>query len=91
MSAAIVRVGKKPVSRYINLCLVFFHSGYDVVRIRARGSRIPKAIEIAERVRKYFMRNVLIEKVEIGSDMITMHGGIPRRISTIIITLRRGE
>ncbi|MCD6369472.1 MAG: hypothetical protein J7L38_06740 [Thermoproteales archaeon] len=87
---AVLYVGRRATLRYVSLCLALFHSGYDKVKIKARGNKIPKAIEIVERIRKHFMRNVVIEDVEIGSDIIISRGGVPRRVSTIAITLSQG-
>jgi len=90
-SRAEVRVGRRtPVNKYINICLVLFHSGYDEIVVKARGLSIPKAIEIVEKLRKYFMRNLEISSIELGSDYIVTRKGFQRRISTISIFIRRG-
>ena len=90
MSEAIVYIGKRPAFKYVGACLSLFHSGHDKVKVMARGLAIPKAIEVVERMRNHFMKDVVIEKIDLGSEVLVREGGTPKRVSVISIILRRG-
>ena len=90
MSETVIYVGNKSVNKYVIACLTLFHEGNKEIKIKARGKNISKAVEVAEHIRKYFMREVEVYKVEVGSEILPTRSGQPRRVSTISITLRRG-
>jgi len=82
----LVIVGKKATMNYVIACLTLFNSGNQDVTIKARGKPISRAIETVEMLRKSFIKNLEIKKIEIGSqDYILM--GKQRSISTIEISL----
>jgi len=89
LSERVVYVGDKPVNKYIVACLTLLHEGNKEIKVKARGRNIAKAVEVVERLRKHFVREVEVE-VEIGSEILPTRSGQPRRVSTISITLRRG-
>ena len=86
-----IYIGRQSLNRYIGLCLAMFHSGYNKVNVKARGGKIPKAIDVVERLRRNFMSEVKVDKVIIDSDIITTSEGRLRRVSTITIILKRGD
>ncbi len=49
-----------------------------------------KAIEVVENLRNFFMKDVKVTTVEIGSEVLPTQTGTLRRVSTISITLKRG-
>lgn len=83
-------MGRKPLNRYIVACLTLFHSGNDEIKVKARGKNISRAVEVVERLRNYFMKEVKVYKIELGSEIVPTKNGTLRRVSTISITLRRG-
>jgi len=85
-----ILVGNKPSIRYILACLTAFHEGAKVVRIKARGRAISKAVDIAEMVRNRFMPDLKVKEIRIGTDEITVKEGGTRRVSSIEIVLERG-
>ena len=90
LSERVVYVGNKPLNKYILACLTLFHEGNKEIKVKARGRNISKAVEVVERLRNYFMREVKVYKVEVGSEVLPTKTGSLRRVSTISITLRRG-
>ncbi len=85
-----VLIGSKTIDRYILACLTIFHEGKNEIIIMARGKNISKAVDVVERLRRYYMRDVKIDKIELGSEILPDAHGAPRRISTITIKLSKG-
>lgn len=72
---------------YVTACVTLFNSGNGEVMVRARGQAIEKAIDTVEMLRRGFLRDVLIKKINLGSEDITRFDGTRGMISTIEITL----
>lgn len=84
----LIRVGKKPVMNYVMACVTLFNSGINEIIIRARGKTITKAVDIAEMLRRSFIKDLIIKSIKVSSE------NIKRReeefpISTIEIVLTR--
>ncbi|MCX8154088.1 MAG: DNA-binding protein Alba [Candidatus Bathyarchaeota archaeon] len=87
-----VLIGKKPVMNYVLACITFFHGGAKEVNIKARGKAISRAIDVVEVVRRRFLPDVKVAKVNIGTDQISAKekgSNGPTNVSTIEITLAR--
>jgi DNA-binding protein len=86
-----VFIGKKPVMNYVLACITFFHGGAKEVSIKARGKSISRAIDVAEVVRRRFLPDVKISRINIGTDQLPSReeGGTLTNVSTIDITLER--
>ena len=83
-----VIIGKKATMNYVVACLTLFNSGSQQIILKARGQPICRAIETVEMLRKAFINNLEIIKIEIGSQNYNRLGKI-RRTSTIEITLSK--
>ncbi|MCJ7762617.1 DNA-binding protein Alba [Candidatus Bathyarchaeota archaeon] len=86
-----VLIGKKPVMNYVLACITLFHSGAKEVSIKARGKAISHAIDVVEVVRRRFLPDVKVAKIDIGTDQIPPQeeGNTLTNVSTIEITLQR--
>ena len=86
-----VLIGKKPVMNYVLACITLFHSGAKEKRIKARGRAISHAIDVVEVVRRRFLPDVKIKRIDIGTDQIQPReeGDSLTNVSTIEITLER--
>lgn len=87
-----VLIGRKPVMNYVLACITLFHSGAKEVSIKARGRAISRAVDVAEIVRRRFLRDVKVKKIEIGTEQLEFkdsegESGVQRNVSTIEITL----
>ncbi len=84
-----VFIGKKPVMNYVLACLTLFHSGAKEVVIKARGRAINQAVDVAEIVRRQFLPDVKVKKVDIGTEQLppVEGGGMPINVSVIEIVL----
>jgi len=67
-------------------------SGAEEVTLKARGSAISRAVDVAEVVRCRFLRGVEIGKIEIGSEEMRIEEmNRTRTVSTMEITLTRSK
>jgi DNA-binding protein len=87
----LVRIGKKPVMNYVTACVTLFNSGNGEVMVRARGKAIEKAIDTVQMLKHGFLKDVIIEKIDLGSEEVTRFNGTRGNISIIEITLSREE
>ncbi len=88
----VVLVGKKPVINYVLATLTLLQQGVDRVVIKARGRAISKAVDTVEIVRNRFLPNQIeIEKIDIGSQVVTSPDGRQSRVSTIEIVIRKKQ
>jgi DNA-binding protein len=86
-----VLIGRKPVMNYVLACITLFHGGAKQVSIKARGKSISCAIDVTEVVRRKFLPDVKIKKINIGTDQLSNEGvteGLTN-VSTIEIILER--
>jgi len=82
-----VIVGNKPVMNYVVACLTLFNSGSSRVRLRARGRHISKAVDVVEMIRRVFLRDLRVEKIELGTDNLTRPDGGKASVSTMEIRI----
>ncbi len=86
-----VIVGSKPIMNYIVACITLFNAGRSQIKVRARGKNISKAVNVVEMLRRVFFKDLEIENIEIGTDVLKDEAGNERSISTISITLHHGK
>jgi DNA-binding protein len=85
----LVRIGKKPIMNYVTACVTLFNSGNGEVMVRARGQAIEKAIDTVQMLRRGFLKDVAIKKINLGSEDVTRFNGTRGNISIIEIILTR--
>jgi DNA-binding protein len=87
----VVWIGKKPFMNYVTAVVIQLKSeNTDKVSIKARGNLICKAVDVAEMVRKRFLKDeVELEKVNIDSEERVNKYGKNVRVSVIEIILKR--
>ncbi len=86
---SLVRIGKKPVMNYVTACVTLFNSGNGEVMVRARGQAIEKAIDTVQMLRHGFLKDIVVRKINLGSEDITRLNGSRGNISIIEIILSR--
>ena len=82
-------VGKKPNMSYVLAVVTQFSDGQNEVKIKARGRSIAKAVDVAQIVKNKFVKDVNIDKVEIGTDTVKTEDGKELNVSTIEIVLKK--
>ena len=76
----------------MNYCLgvlTSLNDGGGRVTLKARGRAISTAVDVAEVTKNRFMENLIVENVEIGTEVLESLDGRPRNVSTITIVLKK--
>ena len=68
-----------------------FNSGNEEVMVRARGRTIEKAIDIVQMLKRGFLKNVMIQRIDVGSENVKRMDGTRGNISVIEITIVRED
>lgn len=86
-SRDIVIVGLKPIMNYVVACMTLFNEGNERVYLKARGRHISKAVDVTEMLRRVFLKDLVVEKINLGTDVHTTPNGKEASVSTIEIRL----
>ncbi len=85
----VVYIGSKPLMNYCLAVLTSLKDGGGRVSLKARGRAISTAVDVAEVTRRRFMKNLIVQNVEIGTEELESLDGRPRNVSTITIVLKK--
>ena len=83
----LVIMGVKPIMNYVVACMTLFNDGNETVRIRARGKHINKAVDTVQLLRRVFLRDLVVRKSKIGTDLLIRDDGNEAKVSTIEIVI----
>ncbi|MFQ5761975.1 MAG: DNA-binding protein Alba [Candidatus Bathyarchaeia archaeon] len=83
-----VFIGRKPPMNYVLAVITSFNSGNAKdITLKARGRAITTAVDVAEIVKRRFIKDLQISKVTTGTEEIQTEEGGKRTVSTIEIIL----
>ena len=82
-----VVVGLKPLMNYVVACMTLFNTGTDQVKLRARGRHISKTVDTINMLRSVFLKDLVIDGIEIGTDKHMSPEGKELFVSTIEILI----
>jgi len=86
----IVYIGRKPVMSYVLAVITSFNSSDSKdVTVKARGRSMTTAVDVAEVVKRRFMKDLKASKITIGTEELTQEEGGTRNVSTMEIMLTR--
>ena len=86
----VVYIGRKPTMNYVLAVMTNFNSSdLKDVTIKARGQAISTAVDVAEIVRRRFMKDLNVNGITIGTEEMQQQEGGTRNVSTIEIRLMR--
>ncbi|MEM5821289.1 MAG: DNA-binding protein Alba [Candidatus Aenigmatarchaeota archaeon] len=86
----VILIGKKPLMSYILAVITQFGAGQKEVRIRARGRAISRAVDVANIVRKRYVKDAQIKSITIDSEeRDNPQTGKKVNVSTIEIVLSK--
>ena len=86
-----VYVGKKPLMAYVLAAVMQINTESREVIIKARGQAISRAVDVAEITRNKFVLNAKVKDIRIYTETLAREDGTPSNVSSIEITLLRGE
>ena len=84
-----VYIGKKPVMNYVLAVVMQLNTGSGEVIIRARGSNISYAVDVAEIVRNRFVPDSKVKDIQISTEKMTGEEGRTVNVSAIEIYLTK--
>ena len=84
-----VFIGQKPVMSYVVACLTSFSAGAEKVVLKARGRAISKAVDTSEVLRRSFLKDVEVEKIDIGTEQLDRPDRPKSNVSTMEIVLAK--
>jgi DNA-binding protein len=88
----VVLIGRKPVMNYVTACITFFNSGEKQVIVKARGRAICRAIDTVELLRRAFVKDLEIKRIDINTEeLVRAEGGQKSNVSTIEIAVSKAE
>lgn len=83
-----VFIGRKPPMNYVLAVITSFNSGNAKdITLKARGRAITTAVDVAEIVKRRFIKDLQITSVVTGTEEIQTEEGGKRTVSTIEIKL----
>ena len=87
----VVLIGKKPVMNYVTACITFFNSGEKQVIVKARGRAISRAVDSVELLRRAFVKDLEIKRIDINTEELVRAEGQKSNVSTIEIAISKAE
>ena len=84
-----ILVGVKPSMAYVLATMTQFSNGENEVHIRARGKAISKAVDVAEILRRKFLRDIKVKEIQISTEERQAEGNKKINVSVIAITLAK--
>lgn len=85
----IIFVGGKAVMNYVTGVVTQFENKVSEVIISSRGKFISKAVDVAEIVRKKFLKDVVIKEIKLDSQEFDNDKGKRVTVSTMDIVLKK--
>jgi DNA-binding protein len=87
----VVLVGIKPAMNYIVACMTYFNAGAKKVILKARGRATSRAVDIVEIMRRSFIKDLEIEKISIGTEVLPSSDGRQSNVSTLEMVISKLE
>ena len=82
----IVIVGQsKPLLNYVTACITMFNSGAEHVVLRSRGEAINMAVDVAQLLKKRFVSQMQISKIQIDGENVISRDG--RQLSLPVLEI----
>jgi DNA-binding protein len=86
----IIFIGRKPVMSYVLAVITSFNSSdTKEVTLKARGRSMTTSVDVAEVVKRRFIKDLKASKITIGTEELEQEEGGTRNISTMEIILTR--
>jgi len=85
----VVYIGRKPLMNYCLAVLSSLQGDGSRVALKARGRAISTAVDVAEVTRNRFIKDLVVEKIEIGTEELESFEGQTRSVSTMTILLKK--
>jgi archaea-specific DNA-binding protein len=77
----------KPLLNYVTACITMFNSGAEHVVLRSRGEAINMAVEVAQVLKKRFVSQMQISKIQIDGENVVSRDGRSLNLPVLEIEL----
>ncbi|MBM1154524.1 DNA/RNA-binding protein AlbA [archaeon] len=81
----IIFVGRRPLPAYMLAIVLAIQRGTKRFTVKARGTNIPRAVDVVEAVKRRFPGQINVTDIRIGSEEFTTEEGRKRFVSSIEI------
>lgn len=75
----------KPLLNYVTACITMFNGGAEHVILRSRGEAINTAVDVAQLLKKKFVSQVQISKIQIDGENVISRDG--RQLSLPVLEI----
>lgn len=75
----------KPLLNYVTACITMFNGGAEHVVLRSRGEAINMAVDVAQLLKKRFVSQARISKIQIDSENVISRDG--RQLSLPVLEI----
>ncbi|MHA1916718.1 MAG: DNA-binding protein Alba [Candidatus Ranarchaeia archaeon] len=83
----VVFIGNKNLMSYVLACVTLFNNEAPEITIKARGRAISRAVDVTEVLRNKFLKDVTVENISIGTEIVKTTEGKEINVSTIELIL----
>ena len=85
----VVYIGSKPFMNYCIAIVTSLQEKGGSVAVKARGRAISTAVDVVEVTRSRFLKDLIVENIEIGTEELEYTDGRIRNVSSITIVLKK--
>jgi DNA-binding protein len=82
-------IGRKSTMGYVLAVVTQFNTGATIVKVKARGKLISKAVDVAEITRGRFLPDAKVDDIHIMTEEVQNEDGSKSKISSIEITIKK--
>ncbi len=85
----IVYIGKKDVMSYVLAVVTQFNQGASIVKLKARGNMISRAVDVSQIVKNRFIQGLKLTNFDVTTEELQSEDGSMRKVSSLTLTLEK--
>lgn len=85
----IIYIGKKDVMSYVLAVVTQFNQGASIVKLKARGNMISRAVDVSQIVKNRFVQGLKITAFDVTTEELQSEDGSMRKVSSLTLTLEK--
>lgn len=84
-----IYIGKKDVMSYVLAVVTQFNQGASLVKLKARGNMISRAVDVSQIVKNRFLPGLRITNFDVATEELQSEDGSMRKVSSLTLTLEK--
>ena len=84
-----IYIGKKDVMSYVLAVVTQFNQGASLVKLKARGNMISRAVDVSQIVKNRFVQGLKITAFDVATEELQSEDGSMRKVSSLTLTLEK--